>query len=53
MGVAESKIIAEGLLQACERAEAKGNSTLEDGLFWRNEVNRQGQGVRRYLTLRF
>ncbi|GLA56041.1 hypothetical protein AnigIFM63604_004099 [Aspergillus niger] len=50
MGVAESKILAEGLLQACERAEAKGNSRLEDGLFWRNEaIRKAAKTVGKYI----
>jgi hypothetical protein len=38
MGVAESRVVAEKVLDACESAENSGKTILDDELFWLNEV---------------
>lgn len=54
MGVAESKVLAESVLNACERAERQGESKLDDESLWRDEVILQVErNVRQMLTLCF
>jgi hypothetical protein len=38
MGVAESRVLAENVLAACQSAENGGKTILDDESFWLNEV---------------
>lgn len=39
MGIADSKILAESLLSACQIAEREGKDRLDETRFWKDEVS--------------
>lgn len=44
MGIAESKILANKILFACDRAEREGKDKLDQSQFWKNAVSRESLG---------